>query len=322
MSVSITRTRPKSLSKMLGLLTVLATLLALTVPAAGASGKGSVKAPVGVWSGIGDHPVETDDYTVIAISDGPAGTQQGYWAEFVVGGCGSMPGAMHGTASMTGADVTISGDLYCVEDGTLLIPDIDFTFTYDATANTLTNAAYPGPFTAKCVDASGATHVGTGGSEIISGTPSHDVIFGKGGNDILIGRAGMDILCGGPGSDSLRGGSDSDVLYGGRGHDLLKGEGGWDYADGGAGRDLIKGNSGNDVLFGASGSDKRRSVSKKGGLFGGSGDDLLFGNGGTDEMSGGGGADFIDGGPGRRDSGHGGPGSDVCTAATEKQRSC
>ena len=92
---------------------------------------------------------------------------------------------------------------------------------------------------AATVNAQGCTVTGTGGADILFGTPGRDVVCGFGGNDRIDGQGGNDVLIGGLGADQMNGGDGNDVLYGGPGSDKLQGDVGRDTVYGGAGRDTI-----------------------------------------------------------------------------------
>ena len=251
--------------------------------AGAASSPRALKAPVGVWSGTGDNPAEFDDYTVVAVMPGPAGSQPAFFGEYVAfSHCDGGQLAMLGTAGFAGGFVTISGDLVCVGTGNT-IGHVEFRFEYDAATDTLTGVdwvfdgnvfdlTYPDPFTRKCTG-NGNTIVGTSGNDALVGTAGHDVIDGRGGNDTLEGLGGIDILCGQSGKDKLIGGDHIDVLVGGSGKDTLEGGTGPDLLLGGGGKDMLKGQAGDDAMFGAAGKDT---------LDGEDGDDYANGGGGTD----------------------------------------
>jgi Ca2+-binding RTX toxin-like protein len=76
----------------------------------------------------------------------------------------------------------------------------------------------------------GTSCQGTGGTDVIIGTPSRDVIipydgedtvYAGGGNDEVRHSFGNDTIKGGPGNDTLRGGRGNDVIYGGADKDLI-----------------------------------------------------------------------------------------------------
>lgn len=81
------------------------------------------------------------------------------------------------------------------------------------------------------------TIIGSGGNDILNGTPDDDVLCGLGGNDILIGYGGDDIFFGGSGRDHLIGGYGRDEMHGGPGPDLLIDTQGQSWEDGGQGVD-------------------------------------------------------------------------------------
>jgi Tol biopolymer transport system component len=96
----------------------------------------------------------------------------------------------------------------------------------------------------------GCTIWGTGGDDLLTGTPRRDVICGGLGDDTLRGLAGgdrldggfgADLVDGGAGGDTVVGGYDRDILRGGTGNDVLQaGDGVRDVVDGGAGRDAAR----------------------------------------------------------------------------------
>lgn len=86
-----------------------------------------------------------------------------------------------------------------------------------------------------------ATHVGTGGRDVIEGTNGKDVIVARGGNDLVNGNGGADIVCGGPGNDVLNGGPGSDVIFGHTGDDTVRGNEQQDTLNGGPGTDVLNG---------------------------------------------------------------------------------
>ena len=262
---------------------LVAGMVAAGAEAGAANSSRAPMAPVGVWSGTGDNPAEFNDYTVVAVMAGPAGSQPAFFGEYVAfNHCDGGQVAMLGTADFADGFVTISGDLVCVGTGNT-IGHREARFEYDAAADTLTGVdwvadgnvydlTYPDPFTRKCTG-SGNTIVGTAGNDSLVGTPGHDVIDGRGGNDTLEGLGGMDILCGQSGKDKLIGGDHIDVLVGGSGKDTLEGGTGPDLLLGGGGKDMLKGQAGDDAMFGEAGKDT---------LDGADGDDYANGGGGTD----------------------------------------
>lgn len=92
-----------------------------------------------------------------------------------------------------------------------------------------------------------ATIVGTGGADVLTGTPGRDVIKARGGNDVIRGVQGKDVVCAGGGSDTIKGGGGNDRLKGGTGRDVLRGGGGDDRLLGGPGRDRCRGGAGQDI---------------------------------------------------------------------------
>lgn len=168
-----------------------------------------------------------------------------------------------------------------------------------------------------------ATIVGTGGHDLLRGTPDDDVIVGGKGHDTLVGLEGDDRLCGRGGGDSLFGGRGNDILAGGTGvSDLLLGGPGDDALNGGVGSDdsvsyvfgpgAVEANvetgtaagDGSDSIGGVehlTGSDHADTITGDSGsndLHGGGGSDFLFGGGGSDRLFGGPDDDDLDGGDG------------------------
>ncbi|MBU1429720.1 hypothetical protein KKF91_04065, partial [Myxococcota bacterium] len=186
---------------------------------------------------------------------------------------------------------------------------------------------------------------GTGGADLILGTPGDDhlrggdgddCIYGFGGADVLRGERGNDVLYGGEGddeiygempgaisgeidvlygeggADTLKGGPGADELYGGEGADTLIGDGGDDLIEGGPGDDEAHGDSGEDVIHGNDGDDT---------LIGDAGDDALYGQAGRDKLDGEGGDDWLFGGAGDNLL-KGGDGSDRLFASGDAERLC
>ena len=134
-------------------------------------------------------------------------------------------------------------------------------------------------------DMSGATLIGTGVDEVLTGTNSSDEIWGLGGNDIITGSDQTDILVGGAGSDNISGGNQNDTLYGGSESDIMAGDAGNDTLYGGSGDDNLSGGTGTDTIYGGSGKDT---------LNGNDGNDLFV----FDGSNGGGDSDWVNGGTG------------------------
>ncbi len=257
-------------------------LMADSAPAV-TDGARAASAPAGVWAGVGDND-GMNDWTIIAVMPGAAGEQVGFFGEYVAGGCGFGEVVIQGSADYLAGDfISITGDLVCMGDGSVLAPDADFRFLYDGVDDTLTPyyfdgndwvvaPFYPGPFTRRCAGDNN-TQEGGPGDDVIDGTSGHDVIDGKGGNDTIRGHGGMDILCGKKGRDRLEGGGSIDVLVGSSGKDKEFGGSGWDLLLGDSGRDTLKGEGGDDLLFGGGKPDTLR---------GGKGTDYGDGGGGTD----------------------------------------
>lgn len=205
----------------------------------------------------------------------------------------------------------------------------------------------------------GGNGFGTGGDDVILGTPNADTINGAAGNDTVCGGGGSDTIFGGLGNDRLFGDGGDDVLYGASGNDYLHGGvggdtmfgqggpdrlfglGGDDTARGGGSQDFVYGGYGRDRLFGDGGVDRVWGGPDLDLIWGGSGDDFLYGEGTRDVIRGGWGTDTIDGGWGDdalfgegsadtltggsgADAFDGGPGADICTdvVAGEMVTSC
>lgn len=186
-----------------------------------------------------------------------------------------------------------------------------------------------------------AGEFGTGGDDVILGTPGaddirafggNDTICGLGGDDFIRAGAGNDFIIGGAGEDHIRGDSGNDVIYGNTGNDLLDGGGGNDEIYALAGDDTLLGRSGSDLLDGGDGLDSINGGDGSDTIYtgagftvgtgvfatGGAGDDTLYGGpdasdlrgwGGNDTIFGSPFGDFISGGAGR-DELHGGDGWD------------
>jgi hypothetical protein len=74
----------------------------------------------------------------------------------------------------------------------------------------------------------GARTRGTGGRDVILGTPRADRILAGGGRDLVCSRGGADSVRGGGGVDRMHGGGDDDRLGGGGGRDRCVGGNGAD----------------------------------------------------------------------------------------------
>ena len=85
-----------------------------------------------------------------------------------------------------------------------------------------------------------ATIIGTGGADLLRGTPGPDVILALGGPDRVRAGAGTDFVCGGAGRDRLKGGPGPDLLLGGAGRDRIAGGRGTDSCSGGLARDRLR----------------------------------------------------------------------------------
>jgi Ca2+-binding RTX toxin-like protein len=94
---------------------------------------------------------------------------------------------------------------------------------------------------------------GTGGGDVINGTPYLDIIHGFGGNDFLFAAGGDDVIDGGAGNDRIGGGRGNDVIYGGPGNDTLTGGIGDDTIYAGPGHDKVGCGPGNDTAYIGSG---------------------------------------------------------------------
>lgn len=81
-------------------------------------------------------------------------------------------------------------------------------------------------------------------------------LVGTGLSDMLTGSSGNNMLDGGGGDDTLFAGAGNDNLLGQLGNDVLNGEGGDDRLDGGADNDTMWGQDGNDTLDGGDGNDQ------------------------------------------------------------------
>jgi Ca2+-binding RTX toxin-like protein len=104
---------------------------------------------------------------------------------------------------------------------------------------------------------------GTGGANVLTGSPFGDRILGGAGNDRLSGGGGDDCLSGQGGGDRLSGGAGNDVLSGGGGDDRLSAGPGTDTLDGGPGRDVIDvRGGGRDVVSCGAGRDRVKADRK------------------------------------------------------------
>ncbi len=97
--------------------------------------------------------------------------------------------------------------------------------------------------------------VGTGMSEILSGTAIRDYVQGFDGIDILSGADGDDVIDGGTGNDVIHGDAGDDDILGESGGDQIYGDDGADVLGGGDGNDFLDGGAGNDRMNGGFGAD-------------------------------------------------------------------
>jgi Ca2+-binding RTX toxin-like protein len=134
---------------------------------------------------------------------------------------------------------------------------------------------------------------GSGGNDILDGTPLGDEILGLAGNDFIRGLGGNDIIDGGDGDDTVNGNEGNDFVQGGRGNDFVYGGQGDDVVLGGEGNDNVNGNKGNDLVFGGVGNDTVRGGQENDTVLGGDGNDVLYGDIGVDELIGGSGIDVF-----------------------------
>lgn len=134
-----------------------------------------------------------------------------------------------------------------------------------------------------------ATVTGTGGDDVLEGTPKADTVRALAGDDVVRTFAGPDVVFAGRGHDEVRAGVGRDEVFGGPGRDLVRGEEGDDVLHGQDGRDPLAGGNGSDSLYGGPRADA---------LDGGNGPDLLRGHGGRDGLTGGAGDDVLYGGRG------------------------
>jgi len=110
------------------------------------------------------------------------------------------------------------------------------------------------------------TIAGTGGPDVLRGTPRADVIHGYGGDDIIMGLAGNDVICGGGGADELVAGAGNDIVNAGDGDDTLIGNRGNDTLVAGKGDDKLNGGPGRDICRGGFGNDRGSGCETKSGI--------------------------------------------------------
>jgi polysaccharide biosynthesis protein PslG len=109
---------------------------------------------------------------------------------------------------------------------------------YDAVKRYLLDGALP-PWLEGSPTAHRCTITGSGGPDVLNGTPHRDVICGGPGHDVIRGAGGNDVIYGGAGNDVLVGGAGSDVLEGGPGKDTFKPGRGKDRLNPGPGQDRL-----------------------------------------------------------------------------------
>lgn len=170
------------------------------------------------------------------------------------------------TALIAAPQLTGTDTLIAVERATL---------TGGPSANTINAAAFTGT----------VTIFGSGGNDVLTGSPGRDEINGNEGNDSIAGEDGPDFLTGGSGDDSISGGAGDDYIIDETGNDSVVGDGGNDRLESGPGRDTVLGGAGNDYLD--SGTDPDT-------VEGGEGNDTLVASRGDDALDGGPGMDTIE----------------------------
>lgn len=165
-------------------------------------------------------------------------------------------------------------------------------------------------------DVPGYFIVGTGGRDVIVGSPQRDSISSENGDDVICADpprheeepgheegekcegGGGSPGHGGGGPDWVWGGNGSDRIYGGGGPDSIYAGLGDDVVFGGGGPDHILANSGNDELHGGPGPDRVDGGYGDDVIFGDESNDVLIGDLGDDALHGGRGLDVLDGGKG------------------------
>jgi uncharacterized repeat protein (TIGR01451 family) len=127
-----------------------------------------------------------------------------------------------------------------------------------ASTTTRVTARPPRPKAPKGATCGGkrATHVGTVGPDVLTGSSGRDVIVARAGNDRIRSFGGRDLICAGRGNDVVKSGSRADRVFAGPGADRLFGQAGSDVLRGGRGRDLIRGGRGADLMVGGRGFDR------------------------------------------------------------------
>lgn len=115
-------------------------------------------------------------------------------------------------------------------------------------------------------DCDGGVCKGTGGDDVLDGSPAKDVIYGLGGDDRVVGRGGGDTLKGGPnrdrvngggGDDRVRGALGTDEVFGGPGDDLVRASDGEQPND--RARDVLDCGAGVDTVYFIPGQDVARA---------------------------------------------------------------
>ncbi len=220
------------------------------------------------------------------------------------------------------------------------VTDGEFVITQTATLNVVDHAFEPSSG-GDGGSAGGTT--GTGGDDLILGTPFPDRIDGGAGDDNIDARGGADFVDGGPGDDNIvggaggrhdprrlgarlifagagrdvvSGGDGNDRIFGEDGDDTLFGDDGDDVVDGGAGSDILVGGNGDDALHGGEGDDRLDGSQGNDVALAGAGTDVVLGGAGDDRLEGGEGDDLISDGTGR-DSVLGQEGDDVLAVALD-----
>lgn len=153
---------------------------------------------------------------------------------------------------------------------------------------------------------------GSNGNNMLDGGAGDDTLFAGAGNDNLLGQLGNDVLYGEGGDDRLDGGADNDTMWGQDGNDTLDGGDGNDQLSGGPSIDVLKGGKGINVDLSTGKVGKKFLVNKVLTSFTDTliGIDSVVGTAMNDVITGNGYANILRGGAGN-DTMAGGLGSDI-----------
>ena len=254
-----------------GLLTLLATICALLVPAAVA------------WACGPSSSVRTDKLSYKPGEQMTVSGRSGYWTEGTRLTITTEPAGAYAEGVPVDSEGSFQTQLRAPDQPgnyTLLVTSSNGAPTGRAAFQV---EAPPPPAPGRCAN----EKLGTAGADNLTGAQAGDRIFAFAGDDVVNALAADDCIHGGPGGDRLSGGLGHDTVAAQGGHEMAIGQDGNDRLGGGDGRDRLGGGPGRDTLAGGRGADV---------LTDHLGDGLLYGQGGPDRIYAGSGRFRIDAG--------------------------